>query len=193
MGDCHHDGGRLGRLTRGIGHLPAVALLAALVLAPLLAGCGMSVRNLNLRVDNRLEFLSPASRAVVANPVKVRWQMSDFEVATRASAPAPAGGGYFAVFVDQAPIRPGQTMRVVATGDELCLHKAGCPDTGYLAQRQIYTTTADHLTLGEIPSLAGDQDALQLHSVVVVLMGANGHRIGESAWELDLRMRKIGF
>jgi hypothetical protein len=24
-------------------------------------------------------------------------------------------------------------------------------------------------------------------------MGANGHRIGESAWELDLRMRKIGF
>jgi hypothetical protein len=166
----------------------ALALLAVLALAPLLAGCGMSVHNLNLRVDDRLHFLSPPSRALVANPVTVHWRMS-------ASSPgkSPGGGDYFAIFVDQAPIRPGQTMRAVASRDEQCLHQAACPNRDYLAQRQIYLTSSDQVTLGQIPSLAGDKDAVQLHSVVVVLMGPTGHRMGESAWELDLRMRRIGF
>lgn len=169
------------------------AVLAALALSSLLAGCGMSVHNLNLRTDDRLQFLSPPSRALVANPVTVRWRMSDFQVQAPGPGPASSAAGYFAVFVDQAPIRPGQTMRVVASRDEQCLHEAGCPDAAYLAQRQIYLTASDQLTLGEIPALAGNQDAVQLHSVVVVLMDRTGHRIGESAWELDLRMRRIGF
>ena len=171
----------------------ALPLLGALVLAPLLAGCGMSVRNLNLRSDDRLHFLAPASRALVANPVTVHWRMTGFQAERPGAAPAGQHTGYFAVFVDQAPIKPGQTMRVVASRDPQCLHQAGCPGPDYLAQRQIYLTSSDQLTLGQIPSLAGDQDAVQLHSVIVVLMDTSGHRIGESAWELDLRMRKIGF
>ena len=171
----------------------ALGLLGIVVLAPLLAACGMSVHNLNLRADDRLHFVSPPSRTLVVNPVTVQWRISGFQVESPGAGPARSDAGYFAVFVDQAPIKPGQTMRVVASRDQQCLHQAGCPGADYLAQRQIYLTTSDRITLGQIPSLAGDQDAVQLHSVVVVLMDASGHRIGESAWELDLRMRKIGF
>jgi len=170
-----------------------LALLAVVVLTPLLAGCGMSVHNLNLRVDDRLHFLSPPSRALVVNPVTVHWRMSAFRAEKPGSGSTSGDAGYFAVFVDQAPIRPGETMRAVASRDEQCLHQAGCPGPDYLAQRQIYLTSSDQVTLGQIPSLAGDRDAVQLHSVVIVLMDATGHRIGESAWELDLRMRRIGF
>lgn len=171
--------------------LSGLVLLAMVVMAPLLAGCGMSVHNLSFRVDDRLQFLSPPSRSLVTNPVTVRWRVSD-QALSGGSASA-ARGGYFAVFVDQAPIRPGQTMRAVASRDEQCLHQVGCPGPAYLAQRQIYLTSSDRVTLGQILSLSGDQDAVQLHSVVVVLMDAAGHRVGENAWELDLRMRKIGF
>ena len=175
-------------------HPPGRAVrLMAMLLAPLLAGCGLSVHNLNLRTDDRLQFLSPPSRALVTNPVTVHWRISGFTAEKPGSGAGGPGAGYFAVFVDQAPIRPGQTMRAVASRDEQCLHQAGCPGPDYLAQRQIYVTSSDHVTLGQIPSLAGDKDAVQLHSVVVVLMDDRGHRIGESAWELDLRMRRIGF
>lgn len=169
-----------------------MALAATLVLVA--SGCGITqMQNLAFRVDNRLVFVSPPDRSLVTNPVTVRWRMSDFRIQAQGSGKASRGGGYFAVFVDQAPIRPGQTMRAVASRDPQCLHQAGCPGAAYLAARQIYTTTDTVLTLGQIPSIAGDSEAVQLHTVTVVLMDTSGHRIGESAWELDLRMRKVGF
>jgi len=118
--------------------------------------------------------------------------MGQFRIEAPGAGKASEGAGYFAVFVDRAPIRPGQTMRAVASRDLLCMHQAGCPDRAYLAARQIYTTTKTELTLGQIPSIPGDSEAVQLHTVTVVLMDTAGHRIGESAWELDLRMRKVG-
>ena len=43
-----------------------------------------------------------------------------------------------------------------------------------------------------IPNLPGNKDKKQLHTFVVVLMDTAGRRIGESAWELDLRLPRIG-
>ena len=157
------------------------------------AGCGIAhPQDLNFSVDKRLQFQSPPARALVGTPVTVRWTMAGFRVEPAGSAPASADAGYFAVFVDRAPIRPGQTMRAVATGDEVCLHQKGCPDAAYLAARQIYTTTATAVTLPQIPPLSGNVQRIQYHSVTVVLMDTTGHRIGESAWELDLRLRRPG-
>ena len=168
-----------------------VLVSAALVLST--AGCGIAhPQDLNFTVDQRLQFQSPPSRALVTSPVTVRWTMTGFRVEPAGTGPASSGTGYFAVFVDRAPIRPGQTMRAVATGDEVCLHRPGCPDPAYLAARLIYTTTATSVTLPQVPPLSGNVQRVQYHSVTVVLMDTTGHRIGESAWELDLRMRRPG-
>ena len=167
---------------------------AALALVAIVAcACGFTdMQNLAFRVDNRLHFVSPPARALVATPITVRWRMSGFTVERPGSAPPTRDAGYFAVFVDRAPIRPGDTMRSVAKGDEECLHQRGCPGPDYLRFRGIYTTTADQVTVTAIPPLAGDNEMIQLHSVTVVLMDTSGHRIGEYAWELDLRMKKPG-
>jgi len=171
----------------------AVLAVGALAAALAGSGCGFTqMQNLSFRVDDRLHFVSPPARTMVQNPVTVSWRISGFAVAPPGSTPPSRGAGYFAVFVDRAPIQPGQTMRTVASRDLQCLHQPGCPDESYLEQRQIYTTTRQQLTLGEIPNLVGDNEKVQLHTITVVLMDTSGHRIGESAWELDVRMRRVG-
>ena len=48
-------------------------------------------------------------------------------------------------------------------------------------------------TLGKlplIPDLTNTKEKKQLHRITVVLMNTAGHRIGESAWELDVRIPK---
>ena len=173
-----------------LGGLPVLATAASALST---AGCGIAhPQDLNFTVDQRLQFQSPPARALVTSPVTVRWTMSGFRAEPAGSGPARPDVGYFAVFVDRAPIRPGQTMRAVATGDEVCLHRTGCPDAAYLAARQIYTTTSTSVNLPQVPPLAGNAERVQYHSVTVVLMDTTGHRIGESAWELDLRMRRPG-
>ncbi|HEU5033269.1 MAG TPA: hypothetical protein VFT62_00765 [Mycobacteriales bacterium] len=169
-----------------------VALTA--VVAVLLGGCGLThLQDLNFRVDDRLHFTSPENRATVHQPLTVSWTMRDFRIAAQGSEPASDGAGYFAIFVDRAPIRPEQTMKAVAHGDRFCEQSPRCPDTAYLAQRQVYTTTKTTFRLPQIPNLVGSQEKLQLHSITVVLMDTAGHRIGESAWELDVRIPKVGF
>lgn len=157
------------------------------------AACGIThVQDLNFTVDQRLQFVAPPARSLVTSPLTVSWTITGFGVEAPGSAVPSADAGYFAVFVDQSPIHPGQTMRVVAAKDETCLHQPGCPDAAYLAARRIYTTTATSITLPAIPALAGNSERIQYHSVTVVLMDTSGHRIGESAWELDVRIRRPG-
>lgn len=165
-----------------------IPLLAAAALA--LSGCALpNVQEMNFRVDNRLQFLSPKARSEPAQPVTLRWRMRDFTVAGPGAGPVSPDRGYFAIFVDRQPIKPGQTMAAVAAGDQFCVHTAGCPNAAYLAQRQVYTTTGTSYTLPVIAALPDDNDAVQLHTVVIVLMNTAGHRIGESYWELDVRLR----
>ena len=118
--------------------------------------------------------------------------MSDFTAATQGSAPPSRSAGFFAVFVDQAPIQPGQTLKSVCKSDPFERGDRNCPTTSYLEGRRIFLTTDDRVTLQSIPNLVGNKDKKQLHSFVVVLMDTGGRRIGESAWELDLRLPRIG-
>jgi hypothetical protein len=171
-----------------------VHVALAAVTALLLGGCGLThLQDLNFRVDDRLHFTSPQNRATVHQPVTVSWTMRDFRIAPRGSEPPSDDAGYFAVFVDRAPIHPEQTMRAVAHGDRFCEQNPHCPDAAYLAQHQVYTTTKTTLRLPQIPNIVGSQEKLQVHSITVVLMNTAGQRIGESAWELDIRIPKVGF
>lgn len=161
--------------------------------ALLISGCGMThLQDLSFRVDNRLHFTTPKARTKIHQPVHVAWTIRDFRVAAAGSEPPSRSAGYFAVFVDRTPIKPGQTMRAVASGDPSCRHDPKCPDAAYLAQHEVYTTTEMSMTLPQIPNVIGDKEKVQHHTVTVVLMDTSGHRIGESAWQLDFRIPKVG-
>jgi hypothetical protein len=167
----------------------ALALTGAL----LVGGCGIThMQDLSFRVDNRLHFTTPKARTKLHQPVHLAWTIRDFRIAAPGSEPPSDDAGYFAVFVDSTPIRPGQTMRAVAGDDPSCRHDPKCPDTAYLEQKEVYTTTALAITLPQIPNVLGDKNKVQHHTVTVVLMDTSGHRIGESAWQLDFRIPKVG-
>jgi hypothetical protein len=165
-------------------------LLASLTVS----GCGLThLQDLNFRVDKRLHFVSPKDRATVQRPFTVTWTMNNFQVVAKGSQPPTRDAGYFAVFVDRTPIKPGQTMRSLASKDQACQVDPKCPDRSYLAGLGVYETTGTSLRLNQLANVVGDKEQLQHHSVTVVLMDTAGHRIGESAWELDVRMQKAGF
>jgi hypothetical protein len=177
----------LGRVRR-LGRLAAAGLALTLV-----AGCGLThLQDLGFRVDNRLHFIAPKDRSKVARPVVLQWTMKDFNIEPNGSGPRSRDAGYFAIFVDQQPIRPGQTMKSVANGDRYCKRTPGCPDATYLSNRHIYTTTQTTFQLPTVDPIPNDKDHVQLHSIIIVLMDTTGHRIGEAAWELDIRVRKLG-
>lgn len=155
---------------------------AGLLFVLLLSGCGLFEANgLDLVADHRLSFDTPKPRTLVTNPLTVVWTLS---VRPRA--------GYFAIFVDRPPVHPGQSLKAVAAGDTYCQHTQGCPDGAYLAQRGVYTTETNSVTIPEISDIGSNTDRVQVHTVVVVLMSAQGRRVGESAWRLEVRKRRVG-
>jgi hypothetical protein len=170
-------------------HRVALALTGAVVLS----GCGIThMQDLSFRVDTRLHFTTPKARTKLHQPVHLAWTIRDFRIAAPGSEPPSRDAGYFAVFVDRTPIKPGQTMRATAGDDPACRHDPKCPDSAYLHQHEIYTTTDLSMTLPQIPNVLGDKEKVQHHTVTVVLMDTSGHRIGESAWQLDFRIPKVG-
>ena len=166
---------------------------AAIVAVVAVSGCGIThLQDLNFRNDDRLHFVSPEARSTNKQPVTVTWRMDDFRVVPEGSEPPTRDAGYFAIFVDETPIKPGHTMDDVAKGDPFCQRSPSCPDKHYLADHRVYTTTDTSIKLPLIPNIVGSKEKLQLHSITVVLMDTSGHRIGESAWQLDVRIPKVG-
>jgi hypothetical protein len=164
------------------GHLVVLGLVIALTSA-----CATSLSGLDFRTDKRLSFVEPHSRQQVALPVHLVWTIKDFTPVAAGSQPPSKAAGYFAIFVDTTPIKPGQSMRAVAHGDPTCENNPRCPGRGYLAARQIYTTSATSYALHNVLPLTNDDQHVQLHAAVIVLMDTNGDRIGESSWEIDFR------
>jgi len=170
--------------------LPSAALVATLSLS----GCGLThLQDLNFRVDKRLHFVAPEARSTVHRPFTVSWTMSDFRIAAKGSEPPTRDAGYFAVFVDRSPIKPGKTMRSLTSNDQACQVDPKCPDRAYLEGINVYETTATSLRLSQVSNVRGDKETLQHHYITVVLMDTAGHRIGERAWELDVRIPKAGY
>lgn len=175
------------------GRRTLVRCAGALVAVLTLTSCGIThLQDLNFRIDKRLHFVGPAARSTVHQPVAISWTMKDFTVEAAGSAPPSRDAGYFAIFVDKTPIRPGHTMKDVATGDPFCQRTPGCPGKQYLADHLVFTTTDTQFKFPLVPNITGSSEHLQLHTFTIVLMDTSGHRIGESAWELDLRIPKVG-
>ncbi|HVT20353.1 MAG TPA: hypothetical protein VHE57_03040 [Mycobacteriales bacterium] len=172
----------------GAGRL-RTSVTTALAAGLLLCGC-TNISALQFRTDHHVTFTAPSSRAKTALPVTLRWRVEDFRVAGPDSAEPPSkDAGYFALFVDRAPIKPGQTLAAVAGGDSSCVPAAGCPDRQYLADRQVYWTTGLSYTLRQVDPL-DDSDNWQLHEVTIVLLDTSGHRIGEHAYYRDFKLKR---
>lgn len=163
-----------------------LAAAGVVLVATLLQGCG--IHNLAFTTDTRLHFTGPKSRALVALPITISWTMKNFSVVPPGTVPASNRSGYFAVFLDRAPIKPGQTVAVIA--DPQCRRTPGCVSATYLAARGVYTTDSDSLSLKELAEV-NDYQSVQLHEATVVLVDAAGRRIGESAWYVDFRVRRL--
>ncbi|MHB8669597.1 MAG: hypothetical protein ACYDAD_03405, partial [Acidimicrobiales bacterium] len=127
--------------------LVALVLTAAFALSASACGAG----HLVFVADHRFHFTTPRDRSLVTAPITVRWTMSGFE---------PRGldgqrrhdAGAFAVFVDTNPMPVGRGLRWVAHGDKACKVDPACPSPSYLANRNVYVTTARELHLDVWPA-----------------------------------------
>lgn len=167
------------------------AACAAVMAAAALTACA-DWSELAFRQDQRLRFVTPQSHELAQLPVKLTWVMDDFRVVKPGSAPPDPSAGYYAVFVDTAPMKPGQTMRDLMADDQACVTDPKCPDKGYLADRGIYTTTKEELVLRSANPLSPDE-SVELHDVTVVLLDSEGRRIGESAWNIQFELENRTF
>lgn len=162
-----------------------VTLSAALSLAGALTAC--VPEGLAFRTDERLTIISPEDRSTVSLPVTIDWDIRDFDIVEPGEGDDADGereAGYFAVFVDSSPMPPGKPLRWIARKDTSCREADGCPDEEYLAARGIYTTTETELTLEQVPRTSDREDRKERHRAVIVLLDAEGKRIGESAFEV---------
>lgn len=129
--------------------------------------------------DERVRVVAPDDRSAVTLPLRVRWTVHDFAV-TGTDGTRSAERGYFAVFVDRAPIPPGETVEWLARDDAPC-PDSGCVDQKYLRDRHIYTTEKTSLLLDQLPAIQ-ERGGVERHEVVIALLDGTGRRIGESAF-----------
>jgi hypothetical protein len=161
-------------------------LAAAALAAALLTGCS-TWSQLSFRVDDRLQFTAPRDRALVTLPFRVSWTMRDFAVQGPGSQPPSRSAGYFGVFIDRSPVRPGRLVTSIAEGDRACTTDPSCPDADYLADRGVYTTTSTSVDITKVKPL-GDRDLKELHLLYVVLLDTDGRRIGETSYRMEFKL-----
>jgi hypothetical protein len=130
--------------------------------------------------DSRLRIVAPTTLQVVTAPVRVAWTAHDL----------PAAAAAYVVFIDRAPIHPGQSLRSVAHGDVSCEHTPGCPDVAYLRSHDVFLTRTPSVTIPYLGKLAGveRQDKLPIHHVTIILVDRSGDRLGEYGYGVDFRL-----
>ena len=146
------------------------------------------MRGLSFVEDDRVSILEPGDRDNVELPMTVRWSVEDFRV-TGPTGTATSDAGYFAVFVDRAPQRPGRTVESLARGDAACEVDPACPDEAYFASRGVYTTAETEITIDFIPDLT-EGDNRDFHEITIVLLNGEGERIGESAFRVEFEVAR---
>lgn len=149
---------------------PTIAGWAATVL---LAACAGSPQ---FSGDGLVRIVQPSELEVVTAPVTLTWRGT------------PTDGVRYAVFVDRTPIRPGQNLRSLA--NESCKRTPGCPDEAYLRERGIILTTQQQAVIPYIAkqSGVGGHAALPAHRATIVLIDADGRRVGEQAYTVEFRV-----
>lgn len=163
-------------IIRGIRRAALVSAAASGVLLP---ACG---RDLEFTVDTSIDIVAPAERSMVAQPLEVRWTDERGSLGP---------GERYGVFVDRAPIRPGQSIESLAGDDALCEPGAACPDDTYLAGLGVHLTTERRVVLDDLPDLrtSGRSSEADRHEVTIVRIH-DGRRTGESAFNVTFQVER---
>ena len=159
-----------------------------LVAAALVAGSGCATGQYQFVADHRVHIDAPRPRSTVTLPLSLHWSYDDFRV-TGPDHSRDSHAGYFAVFVDRAPVPAGKDLRWLARNDPSCRPSEGCPNEQYFTSRQVFTTTQPQLTFDQLPKPASHRGA-ETHTITVVLLDGSGRRIGESAWYVDFKVHR---
>lgn len=149
--------------------LPALALL--------MSACGTN--GLSFQLDQRVSLRTPSDHADVTLPLTVTWTVKEFAVGN--------GAGSFGVLIDRTPPPAGKGLDWLFRNDDSCVD--GCKDPAYRALQGVYETTQTGIVFKEIP-VHPDRGDANRHEVTVVLLDADGRRVGEGAWsrEFDVVM-----
>lgn len=142
----------------------------------LLPACGF--QNVAFRQDTRLDFQMPGDRDIVSLPVTIDWDFDD----------DTADGITFGVFIDRRPMSPGATLTSISDDDDICQRDPGCPDADYFAERGVHTTTDTAFTVDALRRPNSDDTRREIHEVTVIIIDADGRRVGESAWSLEFEI-----
>lgn len=169
--------------------LARIAVIAASVGALFAtAGCGEQ----QFKNDNRVHFTAPKQGSKIERPVTVRWTSEDFNL-TGFDGTRDRKAGQFALFLDRAPIKPGQRLSRIIKKDAACLGKEKtCLDIQALSDHYVFVTDKFELSFETLPSVASSGKT-ETHEVILVMVDGQGYRIGESAWHVTFRVKKRSF
>ena len=174
----------------GTRSLRRAALLGmTVVVLTVLSGCGGTYQFVQ---DDRLHFISPKNHSRVNRPVTIQWSISGFTVG-KPDGQRSKSSGLFAVFVDRSAVKPGQSLYKIIKKDAACLDKGPtCLDATALADHYVYLTDQTSLTIEQLPRVASS-GSIETHTATVILVDGAGYRIGESAWDLNFKVKKRTF
>lgn len=144
----------------------------AVVLALCLALGGCSLEGLAFRDDARLRILNLPDRSTIEVPYELRFEFD--------GNLSPGGVAAYAILVDWTPPPPGRTLESLLDDDPQCQGQQGCPD-GYLERNRIVTTTDTSYLMDNVPVGTDRQERRGYHEVTIVLVDADGRRVGETA------------
>jgi len=144
------------------------AIVPALCLA--LSAC--SLDGLAFRDDTRLRILNLPDRSTIEIPYELRFEFD--------GNLSPGRDAAFAILVDWTPPPPGRTLESLLDDDPQCQGQQGCPD-GYLERNRIVTTTDTSYLMDNVPVGTDRQERRGYHEVTIVLVDADGRRVGETA------------
>ncbi len=140
-----------------------------------LGGC--SVDGLAFRRDDRLSIDNLPDRSTIELPFELVFSFDD-----ELDPHDPHDAAAFAVLVDWTPPPPGETLEGLLDDDPACRGDTGCPD-GYLERNRISVITDTHFVLDNVPIGTDRQERRGFHELTIVLVDAEGRRVGEtSAW-----------
>lgn len=149
-----------------VGRRRAIGVLLALGLT------SCSTTGLAFRQDRRLRILNLKDRSTIELPFEL-------ELAFDGALPAADGAVALGILVDWTPPPPGEPLTDLLRDDPACSGPAGCPD-GYLERNRIHVTTDTSWLLDDVPVGTDRQERRGFHEVTIVLVDADGRRVGET-------------
>lgn len=168
---------------RRVAQSTRVASMFPVVLTAFVAlSSGCSLEGLQFKQDERIQIVSPRYREKVEMPVTLDWELNGLVMGQPTEEGTPT---HFAVYVDVDPQPSGEDLAYFSRDDLSCREEDGCPDAQYLEDIGVHTTTATEMVFSFLPLAPGvdlDLGNPDVHELTLVLLDAQGRRVGESAW-----------